>query len=38
MSVVSREPNSPPAQIGDSGGLTNIVGGNKIGECAVSGL
>jgi hypothetical protein len=26
--------NSPVAQIGDSGGTTNTVGGNKIGECA----
>lgn len=26
--------NSPPAQIGDSGGTVNTVGGNKIGECA----
>ena len=26
--------NSPPAQIGDSGGTTNNVGGNTIGECA----
>ena len=26
--------NSPPAQIGDSGGTPNTVGGNKIGECA----
>jgi len=26
--------NSPPAQIGDSGGSTNSVGGNAIGECA----
>ena len=25
--------NSPPAQIGDSGGSPNDVGGNKIGEC-----
>ena len=25
--------NSPPAQIGDSGGTTNAVGGNAIGEC-----
>jgi len=26
--------NSPPAQIGDSGGTANSVGGNAIGECA----
>jgi hypothetical protein len=26
--------NSPPAQIGDSGGLPNLVGGLKLGECA----
>lgn len=26
--------NTPPAQIGDSHGLPNTVGGNKIGECA----
>lgn len=26
--------NSPPAQIGDSGGTVNTVGGNVIGECA----
>jgi hypothetical protein len=26
--------NSPAAQIGDSGGGPNIVGGNAIGECA----
>jgi hypothetical protein len=26
--------NSPAAQIGDSGGLPNVVGGHKIGECA----
>ena len=26
--------NSPAAQIGDSGGSPNTVGGNKIGECA----
>jgi len=26
--------NSPAAQIGDSGGIPNVVGGNKIGECA----
>jgi hypothetical protein len=26
--------NTPPAQIGDSGGTVNTVGGNKIGECA----
>ncbi|MGC1816633.1 MAG: hypothetical protein WA900_03135 [Casimicrobiaceae bacterium] len=26
--------NSPAAQIGDSGGSPNIVGGNEIGECA----
>ena len=25
--------NSPAAQIGDSGGLPNVVGGHKIGEC-----
>jgi hypothetical protein len=30
--------NSPPTQIGDSGGTTNSVGGNKIGECARNGL
>jgi len=30
--------NTPPAQIGDSGGTTNTVGGNKIGECALNGL
>jgi hypothetical protein len=30
--------NSPAAQIGDSGGSTNVVGGNKIGECATGGL
>jgi hypothetical protein len=30
--------NTPPAQIGDSGGTTNSVGGNKIGECAKNGL
>lgn len=30
--------NTPPAQIGDSGGTTNTVGGNKIGECASNGL
>ena len=30
--------NSPPAQIGDSGGTTNTVAGNKIGECAKNGL
>jgi hypothetical protein len=30
--------NSPPAQIGDSGGTTNSVSGNKIGECARNGL
>jgi hypothetical protein len=26
--------NSPAAQIGDSGGSPNDVGGNKIGECS----
>jgi hypothetical protein len=26
--------NSPQAQIGDSGGGPNIVGGQKLGECA----
>ena len=26
--------NSPPAQLGDSGGLPNVVNGNKKGECA----
>jgi hypothetical protein len=26
--------NSPPAQFGDSGGLPNVVGGLKLGECA----
>jgi hypothetical protein len=26
--------NSPAAQFGDSGGLPNVVGGNKLGECA----
>jgi hypothetical protein len=26
--------NSPAAQIGDSGGSVNVVGGNKLGECA----
>lgn len=30
--------NSPPAQIGDSGGTANSVSGNKIGECARNGL
>ena len=30
--------NSPPAQIADSGGTANTVGGNKIGECASNGL
>jgi hypothetical protein len=30
--------NTPPAQIGDSGGTTNTVAGNKIGECAINGL
>lgn len=30
--------NSPAAQIGDSGGSPNTVGGNKIGECAAPGL
>jgi hypothetical protein len=30
--------NAPPAQIGDSGGTTNTVQGNKIGECARGGL
>jgi hypothetical protein len=30
--------NSPAAQIGDSGGTTNTVDGNKIGECATGGL
>lgn len=30
--------NSPPAQIGDSGGTANTVAGNKIGECAKNGL
>ena len=28
------ERNSPPAQIGDSGGTANTVGGHKIGECS----
>jgi hypothetical protein len=32
------EQNSPPAQIADSGGSANTVGGNKIGECASNGL
>ena len=27
------ERNAPPAQIGDSGGTVNTVGGNKLGEC-----
>jgi hypothetical protein len=31
---LSCKDNSPPAQIGDSGGSPNIVGGNKKGECA----
>jgi hypothetical protein len=26
--------NTPPAQIGDSGGTPNVVAGNKIGECS----
>jgi hypothetical protein len=26
--------NSPAAQVGDSGGLPNVVGGNKTGQCA----
>ena len=26
--------NTPTVQIGDSGGVPNTVGGNKIGECA----
>jgi hypothetical protein len=30
--------NTPAAQIGDSGGTTNTVAGNKIGECAINGL
>ena len=30
--------NTPPAQIGDSGGTANTVAGNKIGECARNGL
>lgn len=30
--------NAPPAQIGDSGGTTNTVAGNKIGECSKNGL
>jgi hypothetical protein len=30
--------NSPAAQIGDSGGTTNTVGGRKVGECATGGL
>jgi hypothetical protein len=30
--------NTPPAQIGDSGGAPNIVSGHKIGECAAPGL
>jgi hypothetical protein len=31
---LSCKDNSPPAQIGDSGGSPNIVGGKKKGECA----
>jgi hypothetical protein len=30
--------NSPAAQVGDSGGLPNIVTGQKLGECAAPGL
>jgi hypothetical protein len=30
--------NTPVTQIGDSGGTTNTVSGNKIGECARNGL
>ena len=30
--------NSPPAQIGDSGGSANTVGGMKLGQCAAPGL
>jgi len=31
---LSCQRNSPAAQIGDSGGSPNVVGGNKVGECA----